>query len=127
MKTIYLSGDVKGMEVLVDLTKNGEPVIGNGGNSTFLVESFIDEVIDYHNNLENEMPTKCVVFYFHETDNITVVRKTVDLLKRKEKEVKMHSYERNRFYLNSVDSNVKSLLFISLIFRFGYVLQSPRV
>lgn len=88
------------MEALIDLAANDRPVIGPR-NSTFYVENFIDEVIDYHNNLENELPTKYVVFYFYETDNITVVQRTVDLLKRKEDKVKYiqtHSYEiMNRF------------------------------
>lgn len=81
-----LSGDVKGMEALVNLASNGEPTIGLK-SSDYFVETFIDAVIDYHNTLENESPTKYVVFYFYETDNITVVEKTVDLLQRKEKEV----------------------------------------
>lgn len=75
------------MEALVDLTPDGQPIIGEGKTSSFLVEEFIDQTIDYHNNLENEMPTKYVVFYFYETSNITVVQKTVDILKRKENEV----------------------------------------
>lgn len=74
------------MEALVNLAANGEPVIGSK-KSTFFVEKFIDEVIDYHNNLENERPTKYVVFYFYETENITVVRKTVDLLQDRADEV----------------------------------------
>lgn len=80
------TGDVKGMEALISLSENVEPVIGHQ-DSTFYVEQFIDEVIDYHNSLDNEKPTKYVVFFFYETNNITVVRKTVDLLKRKENEV----------------------------------------
>lgn len=80
------TGDVKGMEALIDLSANEVPVIGHT-KSTFSVEKFVDDVIDYHNNLENEMPTKYVIFYFYETDNTTVVEKTVDLLKRKENEV----------------------------------------
>lgn len=78
-------GDVKGMEALVSLASN-VPVIGTK-TSTYLVETFINEVIDYHNSLENELPTKHVVFYFYETGDTTVVRKTVDLLEQKEKEV----------------------------------------
>lgn len=74
------------MEALVDLSPGGEPTIGNK-DSTYFVKTFIDDVIDYHNRLENELPTKFVVFYFFETNNITVVERTVDLLKQKENEV----------------------------------------
>lgn len=77
------------MEALVSLAPNGHPTIGKY-SSDYFVESFIDEVIDYHNKLENELPTKHVVFYFYETDDTSVVQKTVDLLKRKEKEVNIH-------------------------------------
>ena len=80
------------MEALVDLTANGIPVIGNKTGNIFPVEKFIDEVIDYHTHLENELPTKYVVFYFYETNNITVVRETIDLLKRKENEVNIHPF-----------------------------------
>lgn len=74
------------MEALVNLADNGKPVIGDQNNG-YYVETFINEVIHYHNNLENELPNKCVVFYFFETDDITVVQKTVDILKQKENEV----------------------------------------
>lgn len=74
------------MEALVNLAANGEPVIGDK-DSDYYMECFINDVIEYHNNLENESPTKYVVFYFYETDDITVVQKTVDILKRKENEV----------------------------------------
>lgn len=85
MKFIYV-GDVKGMEALIDLSANGQPVVGDR-TSTFLVEEFVDQVIDYHNRLENEMPTKYVVFFFYETNDITVVRKTIDIFERKQNEV----------------------------------------
>lgn len=75
------------MEALVSLEPlSAVPVIGRN-TSSYLVETFIDEVIDYHNNLENEMPTKYVVFSFYETEDVSVVQKTVELLKRKEDEV----------------------------------------
>lgn len=81
-------GDVKGMEMNVYLSGiTGEPVIGDDGNATFTVEEFITQVIEYHNNLENEQPVKYVCFYFYETNDITVVRRTVDLLKKKEEQV----------------------------------------
>lgn len=68
----------------MDLT-DGVPTIGEKG-SDYSVETFINEVIDYHNRLENEQPTKFVVFYFYETDEIEVIQKTVDILIRKENE-----------------------------------------
>lgn len=74
------------MEALISLASNGQPVIGESC-SDYYVDNFIDEVIDYHNNLENEMPTKHVVFYFYETNDVVAVEKTVDLLKQKEKRV----------------------------------------
>lgn len=77
------------MEALVSLRPNGYPVIGND-SSDYSVERFINEVIEYHNNLENELPTKHVVFYFYETNDTTVVEKTVDLLKQKENQVKIY-------------------------------------
>lgn len=96
----YFIGDVNGMEALVSLSQHDEPVIGDD-KSDYLVETFIDEVIDYHTHLENELPTKYVVFYFYQTDNITVVQKTVDLLERKENEVNnstsVRLFEMNRF------------------------------
>lgn len=63
------------MEALVNIAPNGEPVVGEK-DSDYSMESFINDVIEYHNNLENESPTKYVVFYFY-----------VDILKRRENEV----------------------------------------
>lgn len=81
-------GDFNGMEALVYLKNNNKtPVIGSK-DSTYHVKEFIDKVIGYHNkNLTNESLRKKVVFYFYETDDITVVRETVDLLQQKENEV----------------------------------------
>lgn len=103
------------MEALVSLASD-IPVIGKE-TSSYLVETFIDEVIDYHNNLENELPTKYVVFYFYETNDTSVVEKTVDLLEEKQNEVnKQCTFE---FYLFENDPP----FFNRSIFQFGYALQ----
>lgn len=82
-------GGVNGIEVVVELFSNGEPFIDFHQNSSYSVEHFIDDLIDYHNRLENEFPVKNVVILFWYTKNVTVVKRTVDLFERKENEVKI--------------------------------------
>lgn len=81
-----IKGDAKGMEILIHLSPEKEPVIGTA-DSSYTLEDFINEVIEYHETLVNESPVKSICIYFYETEEFIVVQKTVELLKRKEDEV----------------------------------------
>lgn len=90
-----MRGDAKGIEMLITLSPEKVPVVGRG-DSSYTVEDFINEVIIYHNTLENEAPVKSVCIYFCETKDFTVVQKTIELLKRKEDEVNIQRHKDER-------------------------------